>query len=550
MHASHQQYHTTASGPATDGPPVARPPVRRLVAALAWLVAAGAVFTLLLLITRGDAFSSDPANNALQAWDMLHGHLLLHGWILGDVTFYTFELPLIALAEAVFGLSTTSLSVAMALIYLAVTACSVALAVTGSRAAARVARAAVTLAVLVAPILVPSVRWVPLGLPDHTGTTVFLLLSVLLIDRLRLLSRWITLPLLCVLLAAGQLSDVTVRYVFISAIAVVCLYRMLADRRVRTADGATLAAVVVSIPLSLVVRAVLKHLGSYLMVTPKTELAPLSAWPHNAELTWHALRMLFGQVSNVGFAPEPVANAVFGACCMLAVAAGLARVLWRWRTASRAEQLLAAVIVINIASYLVSTLAAPESQHDLVAVLPAGAVLAARALVPERLPDWRKALAVCTAAVCVALIPLGAVAVHAKAHTSGGSTGVDAWLQSHGLRYGLAGYWAASIATLESGGQVRVRTVVVSGRQIHPYYWEADLAWYDPAQNYANFVLVNVTGDVLIDNVDNSGDGVVTLAEKAFGQPAATHRVGNTEILIYHKNLLKQVTPGKLPGLS
>ena len=33
--------------------------------------------------------SSDGANSALQAWDMLHGHLLLHGWIIGDATYYT-----------------------------------------------------------------------------------------------------------------------------------------------------------------------------------------------------------------------------------------------------------------------------------------------------------------------------------------------------------------------------------------------------------------------------------------------------------------------------
>ena len=30
---------------------------------------------------------------------MLHGNLVLHGWIVGDVTFYTFELPLIAILE-------------------------------------------------------------------------------------------------------------------------------------------------------------------------------------------------------------------------------------------------------------------------------------------------------------------------------------------------------------------------------------------------------------------------------------------------------------------
>jgi hypothetical protein len=531
-----EQHRTTIPGPVTDSQPVARPAVRRLVAALAWVVAAATVYALLLLITRGEGFNSDPSNNALQSWDLLHGHLLLHGWILGDVTFYTFELPLTALAEAAFGLSTTSLAVVLALIYLAITVGAVAIAVTGSRAAARVARAGVTLAVLIAPILVPSVRWVPLGLPDHTGTTVFLLMSVLLIERL--LGRWITPPLLCVLLAAGQLSDVTVRYVFIPAIVLVCLYRMLAARQVRTADAANLAAAIVSVLLSLVVRAVLKHFGSYLMVTPKTQLSPLSAWPHNAAVTWRVLRMLFGQASDAGFPPAATANMVFGACCMLAVAAGLARVLWRWRTVSRAEQLLATVIVGNTALYVITPLASLRSPHDLVAVVPCGAILAARALVPDRLPDWRKALVACAVAVSVALVPLSAVAVDSKPPAAGSATLIG-WLRGHGLRYGLSGYWQSSATTLESGGQVQVRTILVSGRRIHPYYWEANLLWYDPARNYANFVLV-----------DTTQNGLLASWERAFGRPAATHRVGTIEVLVYHRNLLTQMTPGRLPSLS
>ena len=200
---------------------------------------------------------------------------------------------------------------------------------------------------------------------------------------------------------------------------------------------------------------------------------------------------------------------VFGACCMLAVAAGLARVLWRWRTASRAEQVLATVIVGNIALYLVSTLASLRSPHDLVAVVPCGAILAARALVPDRLPDWRKALiaVVAAAAVCVGLVPLSAVAVDARPRAAVFAP-VIVWLRAHGLRYGLSEYWQSSAATLESGGQVQVRTIVVSGREIHPYYWEASLLWYDPARNYANFVLV-----------DTTQAGLLASSERAFGRP-------------------------------
>jgi hypothetical protein len=192
-----------------DAQHVTTPAGRRVAEALAWVAGAAAVFSLFLVIARVDVLSSDPANNALQSWDLLHGNLTLHGWILGDVTFYTFELPLIAVTEAIFGLGSLAVQVALALIYLAVAACAVALAVTDSRGLSRAARAGVVVAVLAAPILVQSDRWVPLGLPDHTGTTVFTMLSVLLVDRAR--SWRFTPALLCLILCAGQVSDVTVR---------------------------------------------------------------------------------------------------------------------------------------------------------------------------------------------------------------------------------------------------------------------------------------------------------------------------------------------------
>ena len=73
--------------------------VRRPLAATTWIVGCMALFALYLRISLTVPVTSDGANNALQAWDMLHGHLLLHGWIIGDATYYTFDLPVLAVAE-------------------------------------------------------------------------------------------------------------------------------------------------------------------------------------------------------------------------------------------------------------------------------------------------------------------------------------------------------------------------------------------------------------------------------------------------------------------
>ena len=63
--------------------------LRRLLGATPWVVGCMALFAFYLRISFTGHVSSDGANSALQAWDMLHGHLLLHGWIIGDATYYT-----------------------------------------------------------------------------------------------------------------------------------------------------------------------------------------------------------------------------------------------------------------------------------------------------------------------------------------------------------------------------------------------------------------------------------------------------------------------------
>ena len=56
---------------------------------LAWVTAAAAVCLVLFWCYLRQAqtyqLNADPAGQALQAWDMLHGNLLLRGWWLGDV---------------------------------------------------------------------------------------------------------------------------------------------------------------------------------------------------------------------------------------------------------------------------------------------------------------------------------------------------------------------------------------------------------------------------------------------------------------------------------
>src|SRR5690242_10695711 len=51
-------------------------------------------------MARSVATNADGSANVLQAWDMVHGNVLLSGWTLSDVSFYTTELLQYALLTA------------------------------------------------------------------------------------------------------------------------------------------------------------------------------------------------------------------------------------------------------------------------------------------------------------------------------------------------------------------------------------------------------------------------------------------------------------------
>lgn len=67
--------------------------------------------------SRSLGTDSDGASNVLQAWEMLHGNLLLRGWWLSDVSFYTTELPEYMLVELARGLNPGVINAAGAATY-------------------------------------------------------------------------------------------------------------------------------------------------------------------------------------------------------------------------------------------------------------------------------------------------------------------------------------------------------------------------------------------------------------------------------------------------
>ena len=507
----------------------------------AWAVAAGALFLFLLRISDGGRVNSDGANSAIQAWDLVHGHLLLHGWHIGDATFYFFELPLNGLLALLFGLGDRATHAASAVTYLIVASAAVALAVTGSRGPSRAVRAAIVVAVLAVPLLsVPTVR-VLLEEPDHIGTSMFILVSFLLIDRAAG-RRW-TAPLLSLILCAGQFSDLTVRYVAVPAIVVVGLYRVLATRKIRSSDAAIAVAAAASVPLESLFRSLMTRLGGFYMVAPRAKLSSPRLWPQHVSVTWLDIRILFGAVSGPG-TKLGAAGGALGILCLAAAIFGLARVAWAWRGASRADQLISAAIIFNVVVYVISVMPLPDGSREVAVLLPGGAVLAARGLVPSAITGRLTVFAAVAASAMLALVPLGVSATRpptgavAGPYTGPATAPLTAWLVAHGLTYGLAGYWEASVTTVQSGNKVQLRAVDLHHHATDPRWtinipgWESNPPWYNPSRYDATFAVA-----------DARGRYPVIAFERFFGKPTARYRVGSWYVLVYGRNLLRQVLP-------
>jgi hypothetical protein len=528
------------------------PPARRLWRAAAWAGGGLALVALFTRISMTSLMNSDGANNALQAWDMLHGHVLLHGWVIGDASYYTFELPQLAVAEVFFGLTSLACHIVSALTYVIVAALAVALARTGSRGAAAAARSALVLAVLAAPALTGAGVATLLEAPQHIGTSAFLLGSFLLIDRAP--GGRLTAPLVGLILLAGQVGDATVLYVGVPAVVLVCAYHVLAawlgrrktpSQRGLRADAATAAAAVASVPLAMLVRVAIRDAGGFALVPPRTALSPDRLWWAQRVATWKDIRFLFGAEVSAPDTAWHAAEGLFGWACLLAAGFGIARLVWTWRSARRAEQLAGVTIAVNLGVYVVSTMTATAitSSREIAAVLPCGAVLAARACVPGEIPGAARGRLVAGLVALGALLPLG-VAAAQPVPAPPASVALAASLRAHGLRYGIANYWDASTVTLQSGDQVQVRAVAWQNSRFAPYYWETRRDWYAAARHNATFVIADVPG------IYPQDDFAVTQVEKYFGRPASAYRVGANEILIYRTNLLSRLAAPYVPSTT
>jgi hypothetical protein len=514
---------------------------RRWLAAVAWLLSGAVLFVCYLNISRSEPVNSDGAANALQAWDMLHGNLLLHNWWLSDVSFYTTELPEYMVVELVRGLNADVVHVAAALTYTLLVLLAALLAkgrATGREAAVRMLLAA---GILLAPQLGTAAGILLLS-PDHVGSNVPVLLIWLLVDRAP--RRWWVPVGVGVLMTWALIGDGILLYTAFLPLTIVCairVYRAVVVRREpgtghRFELGLILAALVAA-ELSTQLLTAIHSAGGFLIWPVNPLLAVSSQMPRHFAFTAHGLFVLFGADffgRKVSFTAILIMLHVAGlALAGWGVCAGVRRFI---RDNDLVNQCLVAGVLIGLTIYVLGQRVSDiNSTREFAEVLPFSAVLAGRLLAP-RLIQARlvPALAVVLAGY---LVSLGQAAAAAPVPPM--NQELATWLAGHHLYYGMSTYWESSVVSLTTGERVMVVPVATAtktaGSLVRRDEWESTEDWYNPRLHSANFIVQLVK--------PNGLPAFLPLASvvNTFGRPAQVYLVGPYRILVWHRNLLPEL---------
>ncbi|MGB6574885.1 MAG: hypothetical protein WBF20_24655, partial [Trebonia sp.] len=137
-----------------------------------------ALFLCFLRLSWTYPAGSDGADQALQAWDVLHGNWLLRGWTIADVTYYTTEIPQYMLVELIKGLGPDVEHIAAASTYTLLLLAAGLLARGRSTGREGLIRFAVAAGIMIAPQFGNATHLL-LSQPDHLGTQLPLLLAFL-----------------------------------------------------------------------------------------------------------------------------------------------------------------------------------------------------------------------------------------------------------------------------------------------------------------------------------------------------------------------------------
>lgn len=510
---------------------------RILLVAGALAAFAGAVALLALASAHGNAADSDAATALLEGQAMAHGHLILHGWRLASDPFWSIDDLFYLVASVVVGVRPVALYLVPAVIAALVVAAGILIAAEGRSRAGGMAGAVTVVALLAFPTYMAD-RFFVKG-PFHIGTALFALAAFFLLRDGRFGWRW---ALAVLLLAAGLIGDLMmVAYGVVPALlgGAGAAARRRSWRAAATTSGAAAAAVA----LAAAGHAALSAAGGF--VVGKTGRLPhLHQMVHNLGRMLVLCSELLGATwrdFGTGGVPDALAwvrvvPAVLVAACtllslvMLVSQAALGRNRGRRVEGWHLDDLLAIATFGPLVTYVVLSLnGSAQWARYLTASVIFASVLTGRRVAAawERLDGKRPAPFLAAAGLGVtSCVAAGTFLTLQRPSPSLPETALARFLVARHFTLGAGDFWIASVTTVASGGQVRVRPVEASpgARFIERPPAQTAASWYGPHQPF-QFLAYEWTKPW--------GRHAREAAVKSWGLPSRTYYVGHYAVVTW-----------------
>lgn len=531
---------TTSADPVVDEAAGFSPP-QRWAQTRAWRwpagfgVAAIVLFFVYLHIALHHGFGSDGAVLEQQAQSMLNGNLLLRGWTVADISFYTIEIPELAVLEWLHGgIAPDVLSVAEAFNLTAFVLLVAFLAKGRATGREGLVRAMVAGGIVCAPIAGAN-STLMLSQPDHLATQVFVLAAWLVIDRAR--PRWWVPVVVAVVLAWARASDSIVLLeaeLPLLAVCAVRVYRRGGALRDQWYDLSLGAAAIAAELLAQLVLVSVRAMGGFTAYPLQEAFAPVSELSSHIWVTVESTLILYG----ADFSGLPLKGnlaLLTASAHLIGVALAVVATVYAVRRFPSIDLMTQIVTVMLISSVLAYTVlgrgATPSGgAHDVMPVLPAGAVLAGRLAFRGAIP--RRLLTVVAAGLALYLLLLAAYVSDVPYKPT--EKPLATWLQAHNLRFGLSNYYAAAETSVDANSKVTVVSIKRVGDRLALSPWESSTSWYDPNQNDANFFVATPMQGCPA----NDRSLWASAAVRAYGPPSQTYWVDGAQVLVWNHNLL------------
>ncbi len=487
------------------------------------------------------AGTSDKATTILAGQAMGDGHLLLHGWILPPGNYWTTDAAFYAVAVRLGGLRPGLLYSEPAVLAVLTIVIGIVIAREGRHGGAAVVGGVAVLVLLA--LATPAMAYWFVAKDFHVGTGLYALLAFWLLRRGRFGWGWVVAVLL---VTVAMLGDLEVLAFAVAPLLVAGVAAMLRERRWQS-GVAQVTAAVASVAGAEVLLRIRDVLGGFKpsQALPLASLAEMvTNLRHVTTFGAYLVGLANGRFGTAGVPLSLLGVHVVGGLCMLAcVVAALASLvaavvrgrprdepsagegqLWRLDDMLLFATLGAAVPFVILAQ--VNGIGI----HFLTVMVVFASILTGRmvARVWPKLPSGWPAPALAVLGVTLSLsfaAGLGyelsrPVPVQPQQYLA-------TWLEAHGLRNGIGGYWTAAITTVESSGAVTIRPVDVArdGRLLR-YMSQSSASWY-AGQHFQFYAF----------HVSRHRSRNISAAEKTWGTPAHIYAVGAYRVLVWGRSI-------------